>query len=259
MPEKFLIFDADRSLAAIGTQKDITDLSGFPEIPVTMGITQIANALGINIGQQMDPKVPTLFVKKQSENIHPLFPNVKVPTVVYEYGELAKQYGITGIVIDTISHVFAQDMRILEGMRQSKQLEMQDWGKLERMYLGFFEGLKQLPCFVVVNCHSQYDKDGQTGTFYHAPMVKGVTRDRMREFFDVVMFTKTSSDKKSYTWQTFADPSRAAKDRLAVLEVAMPQNFAVVLDKYRQRGYQPKMLVVGESGTGKTKALTTIK
>lgn len=257
--EKFLIFDADRSLSSIGGPKDIETLSGFPEIPVSVGIKQIATNMGFDVGQGLDVKVPTLFSKKEIKTIHPLFPNTNVPNTVYEPAALAKQYGITGVVVDTISHVFAQDMRILESMRNTKQLEMQDWGKLERMYMGFMEGIKQLPCWAVVNCHSQYDKDGQTGAFYHAPMLKGTTRDRIREFFDVVLYTKMSPEKKSYTWQTFADQSRFGKDRLGVLEPNMAQNFKTILEKYRAKGYEPKILVIGESGTGKTKALTTIQ
>lgn len=258
MAEKFLIFDSDKSLSSIGGPVEIQKVSGFPEIPVSGGIMQIATNIGIELGQKIDPKSPTLFSKKEVKTVHPLFPNTTVPSVVYEPAELVKQNGITGIVIDTISHAFAQDMRILEGLRQNKQLEMQDWGKLERMYMGFLEGMKQLPCWVVVNCHSQYDKDQQAGTFYHAPMIKGSTRDNIRAFFDVVVFTKTSQDKKSYTWQTFADQSRFAKDRLGVLEPNMPQNFKTILERYNAKGYQPKILVIGESGTGKSKALTTI-
>lgn len=224
-----------------------------------MGIKQIASNLGIDVGQGLDPKTPTLYTKKEVKTTHPMFPNTTVPSIIYEPAQLAKTNGITGVVVDTVSHIFAQDMRILESLRNTKQLEMQDWGKLERMYMGFFEGLKQLPCWVVVNCHSQYDKDGQTGSFYHAPMLKGSSRDNIRGFFDVVVFTKTSADKKSYTWQTFADNSRFAKDRLGVLEPNMAQNFKTILEKYRAKGYEPKILVIGESGTGKSKALTTIQ
>lgn len=254
--EKFLIFDADRSLATIGTPQDIQTLSGFPEVPTSLGLTQIASNLGIDIGQGVKP--PTLFQKEVPKIKHPLFPNTEVPSVRYAPTDLAKTEKISGVVIDTISHVFGQDLRILEAARNSKQLEMQDWGKLERMYLTFLEALKHLPTWVIVNCHANYDKDQSTGAFYYAPMLKGVSRDRIREFFDVVVYTKTSSDKKQYMWQTFADNSRMAKDRCSVLEPTMQQDFKTVIERYRAKGYEPKILVIGESGTGKTKALQTL-
>lgn len=251
-----MIFDADRSLATLGSPRDIISLSGFPEVPVSLGLTQIAANLGIDVGQGVKP--PTLFQKEIVKTKHPLFPNTEVPSINYNPSDLAKKEGITGVIIDTISHVFGQDMRILEAARNSKQLEMQDWGKLERMYLSFLEGIKHMPCWVIVNCHANYDKDQSTGSFYYAPMLKGVSRDRIREFFDVVVYTKTSSDKKSYSWQTFADTSRMAKDRISVLEPAMQQDFKTIIERYRAKGYQPKILVIGESGTGKTKALATL-
>jgi hypothetical protein len=175
----------------------------------------------------------------------------------YEYGQLAKDQNITGIVIDTISHIFGQDLRILELKNQGKQLQQQDWGTLERLYLTFFEALKHLPCWVIVNCHTTYDKS-DSGAFYYYPLLKGKAKDRIREFFDAVLYTKTSSDKKNYSWQSFADNARMAKDRINVLEPTLPQDLRYVIDRYRSKGYEAKVLIIGESGTGKTKALSTI-
>ena len=73
--EKFLIFDADRSLATIGTPQDIATLSGFPEVPVTLGIQQIASSIGIDVGQGVKP--PTLYTKEVVKTKHPLFPNTE--------------------------------------------------------------------------------------------------------------------------------------------------------------------------------------
>lgn len=255
MAEKFLIFDADKSLSTLGTPQSIVTLSGFPEVPVTGGINQVASIIGIDNGAS--PSKTPLFVKKTGMVSHPLFPATSVPTLSYEKSPLATTNAVGGIVIDTISHIFGQDMRILEAKQNSKQLQQQDWGTLERSYLTFLEGLKHLPCWTVVNCHTAYEKS-DTGLFYYYPMLKGKTKDRIREFFDVVVYTKTSSDKKSYTWQTFADNSKMAKDRIGVLDPNMPQDLSVIIKKYREKGHEPKILVIGESGTGKTKALESL-
>ena len=220
-----------------------------------MGIHQLASVLGIDLGQGIS-KTP-LFVKKIVEVTHPLFPNTKVPTLVYENGPLAQQHGIKGIVVDTISHIFGQDLRIIEARNNSKKIELQDWGTLERLYLTFLEALKHLPCWVIVNCHTTYDKN-DNGTFYYYPLIKGQAKERIREFFDVVAYTKVSNDKKAYSWQTFADSSKMAKDRIAVLDPTMPQDFKTIVDRYRAKGYEPKIMVLGESGTGKSKAISTL-
>lgn len=253
--EKFIIADADKSLSALGTPQDIINLSGFPEVPIVSGMQQLSSILGIDTGGGIS-KTP-LFNKKIENVTHPLFPQSQVPTLKYEYSPLAQQHNVKGIVIDTISHIFGQDMRLLEAKNNAKQLQQQDWGTLERTYLTLLEGMKHLPCWVVVNCHTTYDKS-DTGAFYYYPMLKGKSKERIREFFDVVVYTKTSSDKKSYTWQTFADSSRMAKDRINVLDPTMPQDLSVIIDRYRKKGYEPKILVIGESGTGKTKALETL-
>lgn len=255
MREKFLIFDADKSLSAIGGPKEIEALSGLPEIPVTGGLGQVASLLGIDFGQGIN-KTP-LYDRKTGFVSHPLFPQNKVSVTSYEASALAKQHDLRGVVIDSISHIFGQDLRILENKNAGKQLQQQDWGTLERMYLTFFESLKHLPGWVVVNCHTTYEKS-DTGEFYWYPMLKGKAKDRIREFFDVVVYAKTSTDKKNYTWQTFADTRRMAKDRLGVLDPTMPQDFKTIVERYRQKGYEPKILVIGESGTGKTTALNTL-
>jgi hypothetical protein len=40
----------------------------------------------------------------------------------------------------------------------------------------------------------------------------------------------------------------------------MPQDFSIILSRYKDKGIShPKILVIGESGTGKTRALLTAK
>lgn len=247
--EKFLIFDVDKSLAALGGKSQIIDLCGGIEpLPVTDGIMQIKGLLD------------KLFVTKVVERTHPLF-ETKFSERVCAQTELCVKQGLRGIVIDTISHSFNQDKRILEKANKSGALEMQDWGKLERMYSAFLSLLVNLPVWVIVNCHITYDKDQSTGTFYFAPQVGGATKDNMPQYFDVVLFTKVAraESKKAYNWSTKADSSKFAKDRLDILPPIVEQNFAAILRAYREAGIQyPKIMVVGESGTGKSKALNTI-
>lgn len=244
---KFIIFDADNSLAAIGGIPGATQLSGTAPIRITSGIMQVSAYIG------------DLFQMVTSKEKHPMFERpIETTTLVAK--QLAKDAQLKGIVIDTISHTFRQDMRILEKANKSTAMEMADWGKLERMYNGFIATLVSLPCWVIVNCHISYDKDQASGMFYYTPGLKGSTKDTLADYFDLALYTKASRDgKKRYTWQTSADSSKFAKDRLNVLEPIVEQDFSKILSVYREKGHPyPKILVCGESGTGKTKALSTI-
>ena len=247
MKSKFLIFDVDQSLAAIGGKEGAKNLSGLEPLVITDGILQIRSFIA------------QLFRKEVKETKHPIFEGTIKETVVSPT-TLCTQLGLSGIVIDTISHSFRQDMRILEKANKSGSLEMQDWGKLERMYNEVVSLIRNLPCWVVVNSHISYDKDQQSGLFYFYPGMKGSSKESIMEYFDLVLYTKASRDgKKVYTWQTVADSSKFAKDRLNVLENTVPQDFGSIIRKYREKDVPyPKILVIGESGTGKTTALRTL-
>lgn len=244
---KFLVFDVDNSLATLGGPKGVSDLAGIAPIRITHGAEQVRGLLR------------DLFTEKIVEDKHELFDKM-VKTVTYEPTPLCQKVGLEGIVIDTLSHLFRQDQRILERANKSGALEMQDWGKLERMYNTLISTVCGLPLWVVVNCHISYDKDQATGMFYFAPQIQGSTKNTIFEYFDCTFFTKTSKDgRKIYTWQTYADTSKWGKDRLGVLEPFIPQDFKAVLDAYHKGGVpNPKIIVIGESGTGKTRALRTI-
>jgi hypothetical protein len=164
-------------------------------------------------------------------------------------------------VIDTISHLFRIDMRILESKNKSERMELFDWTKLDRTYNQFISSLIQLPVWVMVNAHITYDKN-DLGQFLFNPLLKGATKDWIGEYFDCILYTKitNTNNRIQYLWQTKPDTQRYAKDRLDVLDPIMPQDFSMLLNRYREKGIQyPKVLVIGESGTGKTRALMTVK
>jgi len=243
---KTLIFDVDNSLASIGGAKKAEELFGFPPLRITGG------------GEQIYQNLQKLFTVKQEKKSHPLFGDEYSEPVV-EKTELAKKSGLQCIVIDTLSHAFAQSMRQLEAKNKSQAMEMQDWGYLDRKYWTLLEMIKLLPVVVIVNCHSDYDKDQATGMFYYGTTLKGSTKMNLNQFFDEVYYTKVSKDgKKIYNWQTFADSSKFAKTRVDA-ENIVAQNYEPILQKYRANHMNPpKFLIIGESGTGKTKSLLTL-
>ncbi len=243
----FLIFDVDHSLASIGGDLAAAKVSAIKPIKVTNGSSQVTDVLS------------RLFEKKVAKYEHPLL-SVGMNVSFFDKSELAKSNELEGIVIDTITHLFRTDMRILESKNKSERLEILDWGKLERMYNNLIASLIQMPVWVIVNSHITYDKN-DLGQFRFFPQVKGSTKDFIGEYFDCILYTRVSNanGRIQYLWQTKPDNQRFAKDRLDVLEQFIPQDFSLIIHKYKQMGIDhPKILVIGESGTGKTRSILSL-
>ena len=175
----FIIVDVDNSLASIGGDKAAEEISSFPPIRVTDGVAEV-NCV-----------IHQLFLKQQREYTHPLI-SQSIRHSIFEMNDKAKQFQVNGIVIDTISHLFRTDMRILESKNKSERLEIQDWGKLERMYNKLISNLIKLPVWVIVNSHITYDKN-DLGQMLFYPQLKGSTKDFIGEYFDCIFFTKIRS------------------------------------------------------------------
>ena len=243
----FLIFDVDHSLASIGGMKIAEKIASIKPIPINNGLNEVKDVLS------------RLFTKEDVDFEHPLL-NESIKQSVYKTSPTAQTHSLEGIVIDTISHLFRTDMRLLESKNKSERLELMDWAKLERMYSQFISAITNLPVWVVVNSHITYDKN-DLGQFLFHPQLKGSTKDFIGEYFDCILYTRVSNsnNKIQYLWQTKPDSQRYAKDRLDVLDPMMDQNFSTIIQRYRDKGIQyPKILVIGESGTGKTRSLTTV-
>lgn len=244
----FLIFDVDHSLASIGGIAAAEELCSIKPIQITGGLSEVRDVIS------------KLFRKQHSNYQHPLLTD-KIEHTRYKLSSTAEEYKLEGIVIDSVSHLFRRDMRILESKNKSERLELFDWAKLDRMYNQFISTLVQLPVWVIVNSHIRYDKN-DLGQFLFHPQLKGSTKDSILEYFDCILFTRitNSNNRIQYLWQTRPDTQRYAKDRLDVLDPIMPQDFSIILSRYRDKGIShPKILVIGESGTGKTRALLSIK
>jgi hypothetical protein len=243
----FLIFDVDHSLASIGGDIAAEKVSSIKPIKVTNGSSQVMGVLS------------SLFTKKEANYEHPLLPGgMKIS--FYDKSELAKTNQLEGLIIDTLSHLFRTDMRILESKNKSERLEIQDWGKLEKLYNSLIASLIQMPVWVIVNSHISYDKN-DLGQMLFYPSVKGGTKDFLGEYFDLILYTKVTNanGRVQYLWQTKPDSQRFAKDRLDVLEQYIPQDFSLIIQRYKEKGIEnPKILVIGESGTGKTRSLLSL-
>lgn len=242
-----LVFDVDRSLASIGPAGLVNSSFGIEPLTVTDGLATVLTVL----------KQLTSSTTKTTP--HPVL-GVPVAETVYTLSPAAVKIGLNCIAIDTVSHLQRQDLRKLEASHPTGQMEISDWGKIERSYGLFADMLNRLPLPVIMNCHISYDKD-ETGVFHYGPQLKGKAGDFIRGYFDVVMYTKVSRKKDNtldYSWIVHPDNTKKAKDRLNALPALMPQDYGVIFKAYADAGYpNPKILVIGDSGEGKTRALLT--
>ena len=72
---------------------------------------------------------------------------------------------------------------------------------------------------------------------------------------------KSGPKKLEYTWHTnHSDMYDHAKDRTQLLEETIPQDYSLIIDAAKKKGFDNvKILVVGSPGTGKTMSLKTLQ
>lgn len=249
----FLIFDADKSLSAIGGYAAAAKLAGLPPVPINSGFSQLNKVM------------KKLAIKGEREITHPIFGKSLEPYC--EMTSLAKANNLQGIAVDTFSVAAQQEIQLITAPQSAeaepRQMELKDWGVLGQRGTLYLMLNSLLPIWSVTLSHMSYEKDGATGTMFWEPNIPGKqTKDNMPKFFDVILVCTTAHSKNKdsvYRWLTRPDNQSPAKDRLGVLPAEMPQDFKIVFDAYANAGVpNPKILVLGKSGSGKTFSLKTI-
>lgn len=258
---KFICFDCDRSLATIGGPERQKEVFGIAPMPISGGVDQLLTYLG------------KLIQKEQTVEKHPLFGDLPGETR-FVLNEQARQMGLTGIMIDTISVLALQTKEAMLKKEvvdpQTKQKKMVEippnenfWGLYKDKLVRFTNLIAQLDVPVIATSHIARDKDENGGPI-DVIAVQGGAKMEIPRFFDVILYSRQDRDMKTgqvyYSWQTRGDGRRpVAKTRGDVLPPTMDQNLALVLDMYQEAGiHAPKILVLGDSGQGKTTSLGTI-
>jgi len=245
----WIAFDSDNSFAALGSKERQTQILGLPPVYITRGVDQIRSFIG------------KVVVPVERPIIHPLFGDTQTTETILELSPAAKEKGVKGIIIDTLSTVGHQTREAIMMERKLSAFDQQAWGAYGDKMTRFVHLLSKLAFPVIVNMHLERKQD-EFGSPLDLPNIKGSTKDELPKFFDVIAFTRVSRDTKGvfeYTWQVRPDARRPiAKDRLSISEPFVPQDFTPFLEAYNKAGHHLKILVLGESGQGKTTALRTL-
>ena len=245
-----LIFDYDGSLASIGSDDVLLRTFGIMPIRIQKGLEQTK----LIVRKLIKP------VKRKLD--HPLLENSQVIEEGFELSDKAKELNLSCIAFDTASALGFQTRHELKIARHLEVLDQRGWGTYGDNLNMFVYNVCSLPVKTIFNVHSDRDKD-VGGEVIEYPALKGSCKNEIQKWFDIILYTKVSQDPKtneaSFCWLTKPEEGRYAKDRLGILPAVIPQDFNYILERYEEAGiYHPNIFVIGESGTGKSKALATI-
>lgn len=245
-----IIFDIDRGLKSIGNDDRIEEVFGYR---------------------------PRRFIR--SEKISELFDKLHTPNVIQtedilgiveeEVYEIANGHEIDFEILDSITAHQAQKKKELKG--NAARVTLPQWGELGEAIEDLILKLCRTNTNVIIIGHTKAQEDNDLGVISYIPALSGRMKDEIARYFDIVMYTVVSTDKntghREYLWQVIADERRAAKCRLdevtkwaAKSRGLIPQDYELLFNKIKQGGYKAvKILVLGDSGTGKTYSLRTLK
>jgi hypothetical protein len=248
---KWLLFDADRSMSAIGGREAATQKLGFPPISVTTGTRDVLQVFA------------KLFDYKQQTAKHELFDDLGGPTeMVFTLSPKAQELGMYGIAIDTFSVISDQEVFALLAKSKTGRMEKQHYGELSEVMGKFIQTISKLPVPIVVLCHEGEPKEAANEKVVIYPAVKGSTKTDMLRFFDVVAYIEAKRDKAGKfkpAWLVEPTEEKFAKNRGGILGQYVDPDLGKIVEAYVQAGTpHPKILVVGKSGTGKTTSLLTL-
>jgi len=238
-----LYLDLEHGSQTLGSEKVIEDMFSFPVLsPSTWKQFQSL------IGQLYTTKntiktkmVGTLEIKEESS------------TVVPKNGTK-----IDAFVVDTFSELSKKYVRELSG--DDGKLKLQGWGQLKNKLDGALEFISRIPGTVVLNCHAKVQTmdDGNKVI----PFIDGSTKEDISKWFDFVFYTKNVKNGAGteYKWVTRRDEKYDhAKDRTNLLDDIIPQDYQLVMNAAKERGFNGcKILIVGSPGSGKTWSLKTL-
>ena len=242
---KYLMFDFEHGSQSIGSKDHVEKTLGLPLLtPSTWNQFQDVIA-GLYKQETVDKEVSIGSLKvKQSEN-----------KVVPRNGTV-----IDGVILDTFSELSKKFMRTLTD--KTGKMKLQEWGRLKNKLDTCLEFITRLPGIVICTCHSKTNTLDD-GTTRIKPLIDGSTKEDISKWFDFVFytFTKRSSGNTIYQWQTkHTEKYDHAKDRTDLLPEQMFQDFQIVVDAAKKKGFKNlKILIIGSPGTGKTKCLETLK
>jgi len=197
-----------------------------------------------------------MFTKKVVTYKDPVFGYEDQQTTIV-MNKKAKKLGLDTIIVDSISGM-GEGIR-LSLIKDSRFSNMSKdlWGKYAIRLSKITAMVRDLPINVIFTSHIDYAED-EIGLPIHFPAVKGSQKTDMLRWFDVIIYTAVD-EKGNIQWQVKRSEARPfIRSRKTIPQWQETQfvepDFAPIFNVYETA----KILLVGDSGTGKTSSLLTI-
>ena len=238
-----LYLDLEHGSQTLGSEKAIEDMFSFPVLsPSTWKQFQsLIGQLYTTKTVVKTKKIGSLEIKEESSVVVPMNGTKIDAFVVDTFSELSKKY-------------------VRELSDNDGKLKLQGWGQLKNKLDGALEFISRIPGTVILNCHAKVQTmdDGNKVI----PFIDGSTKEDISKWFDFVFYTKNVKNGAGtdYKWVTRRDEKYDhAKDRTNLLDDIIPQDFQLVMNAAKERGFNGcKILIVGSPGSGKTWSLKTL-
>ena len=166
------------------------------------------------------------------------------------------------LVVDTVDGIY---WAIKEYLLDGKDKASRDvWDRMLNISVQYFDRFGGMGIPVIMNCHERGDSKGDLDVIQ--PFLQGSFKDQLGNYFDVILYTrkyKQPSGKVIFKWQVVPDSSRDCRATEKLYEYAVSQGGEIPQDYgllFKHIGIEnPKILVIGSYGSGKTTSLRTLK
>ena len=243
---KLLYFDLEHGSKSLGSPKDVEKIFGYPMLEsgswkeFTTTIKQLYAPFKI----MEEVRIGNTIVKQEKTEVRP-----------------TNKTEISGVIIDTISELSKKYQRSLT--LEDGTMKLKELGKLKNNLDKMLDMLTKIPGIVIMNCHSKL-QHMDDGTMRLIPYIDGSSKEDISKWFDFVFYTKATTDLKgnsSFLWRTQrTERYDNAKDRTQLLDPEIPQDYQLVINAVKEKGWKgAKILVIGSPGSGKTLSLRTIR
>lgn len=243
---KLIYFDFENGGKTIGSESELKELFGFPVIALD-SYSGFQSVMG------------QIFKPVTSDRTIEIAPGVSV-TLPKRTVVKRDNVDVEAIALDTFTELVKKYQRELKG---SGRMQLNKWGELKDTVDSLLEYLNGFPINVILNVHTRQEKDEDSGIVEQIPNIEGSTRYDIAKWFDFVFYADTIRDdenKLSFVWHTKKDDRYShAKDRTTKLPEIIPQDYSIVFEAAKKRGWDSiKVLVIGKPGSGKTYSLQTL-
>lgn len=248
---KALVFDVDSSLSTIGGRERQQEVFGLPAVPWSGSASDLGRKL-----------VGDIVVANYIKDVDPLLGDLG-ETMRVNFKDKFQEAGVNMLIIDTLTMLGSQERAQIIKESKGNNLDMQGWGMYALKMEQLINMLSKCEFPVIITGHVKRKED-EFGRPIEVPDLKGSIENAAGRYFDVIAYSKVeknaANNVRKYNWIVSTDSRYVfAKNRGDFLPPVIPQDLSFILNTYKEKGvHNPKILILGDTGNGKSWSLQTI-